>query len=66
MDEGRKEASMREREGGRAGGIRESGKRKEKDEGREEGMVGGEKAGRQGDLNLLAQYERMARRRTKE
>lgn len=66
MDEERKEASMREREGGRAGGIREGRRGKGKDEGREDRMVRGEKAGRQGDLNLLAPYKRMARRRTKE
>lgn len=54
-------------EGGREGGRDEGGREgKERKEGREEAMVRGEKAGRQGDLNLPAQCERMARHRTKE
>lgn len=46
--------------------MKEGGRGKGKEEGREEGMVRGGKAGRQGDLNLPAQSERMARRRIKE
>lgn len=48
MDEERKEASVREREGGRAGGIRESGRGKGRmKEGRKEWSEGKRQADRE-------------------